>query len=105
MELSFTSTAEQATRLAERQHAVSVRLKREKFDALGLGLGLGDQREVLMDLDGREKLWRLVRVDYDPNDPAVVGTGWMPVTASDEMLWSEDDPRSAFPTGDPQPIT
>lgn len=78
MELSFITTQEQAQRLADRQEAVSIRLKRERFDALGLGLGLGDQRDALMDLDGREMVWRLVRVDYDPTDPAVVGTGWMP---------------------------
>lgn len=81
MEFSFITTAEQAERLAERQEAVSIRLKRDRFDALGLGLGLCDQRDALMDLDGREKVWRLVRVDYDPTDPAVVGTGWVPAPA------------------------
>lgn len=78
MELSFVTSPDQARRLAERQGAVSVSLKRERFDALGLGLGLADQRDAVMNIDGREKLWRLVRVDFDPGDPAAVRTGWVP---------------------------
>lgn len=78
MEPSFITTAHQAKQLSERQVSVSVKLKHDRFDALGLGLGLGDQREAMMDIDGRAKLWRLVRVDHDPTDPAVVATKWMP---------------------------
>ena len=78
MEPSFITTAHQAKQLSERQVSVSVKLKRDRFDALGLGLGLADQREALMDFDGRAKLWRLVRVDYDPTVPEVVATKWTP---------------------------
>ena len=78
MELSFIHSADQARRLAMREvGAVTLGIKRERFEAMGLGLGFADQRDVVMDLDGREKLWRLVRVDYDPNEPTVVDTGWV----------------------------
>lgn len=105
MELSFVTTPEQAKRLSELQRSVSFSMKRDRFEALGLGLRLGDQREALIDLDGRAKLWRLVRVDYDMANPAVVGTGWVLARpAMSAMLLPEDDPRSAFPAGDPQPV-
>lgn len=79
---SFITTPDLADRLARREGgAVSIDMKRERFDALGLGLGLADQREAIINLDGRERLCRLVRVDLDPKSPAVVGTGWIPARA------------------------
>ena len=77
MELSFITTPEQAWRLATADRsAISFGMKREAFDALGLGLGLGDQREAVIN----EKTWRLIGVDIDPTTPAVVETTWLPAT-------------------------
>lgn len=78
MEHSFVTTAHQAEQLSDLQGKASINLKRDRFNALGLGLGLADQREALIDLDGRAKLWRLVSVDYDPTAPEVVATTWTP---------------------------
>lgn len=79
IDLSFVTTAEQAERLsAVPRGAISFSMKRARFDELGLGLGLADQHEALINFDGRARLWRLIRVDHDPGEPSVVGTGWVP---------------------------
>lgn len=79
MDMNFITTKDQAERLSVRRTAVSIGIKRDRFDALGLGLGLSDCREAIIDLDGRSKTWRLVRVDFDPKNPMVINTGWVEV--------------------------
>lgn len=78
METSFVTTLEQAKRLSEVRPAVSFQLKRERFVALGLGLGLGDCHEARIDLGGGERVWRLISVEEDPAIPSVVDTTWVP---------------------------
>lgn len=77
--MSFVNTKEQARRAAEGQGgAVGFGMKRERFDALGIGLGLTDLQLANLDVGHGLKPHRLIQTECDPADPERVWTLWRP---------------------------
>lgn len=56
----------------------TVRMKLSAFRERGLGCGLGDVNEALIESDGRREMFKLIGVTYDPSEPSVVITRWVP---------------------------
>lgn len=85
MEHSFVTSPEQAKReAAVRRFVVLFSMSREAFDEMGLGMGLGDTRDAVLNVGRGPMTYRLLSATE--HERGVVKTQWVALSEYDQLM-------------------